>query len=82
MQGSDIVFGKVGMTDKGDYTPGTTYNYLEAVAYNDGYWISKENGNTTAPSASNEKWHLALQNNPSASEADVRAIVTNYEYPD
>ena len=71
--GTDLDFGKIGITDKGDFVVGTTVcEYLDGVTYDNQYWISLENNNSTTPSTSSNKWHRAL-NGKSADQAATAA---------
>ena len=72
--GTDLDFGKIGITDKGDFVVGTTVcEYLDGVTYDNQYWISLENNNSTTPSTSSNKWHRALNGKP----ADQAATAAN-----
>lgn len=82
--GPDLDFGKIGYTDRGDwsasYNSGNGYEYLDGVQYGNCYWISKENENTQTPSASATKWHKALDGtvaNTAADNADAAAASAN-----
>lgn len=71
--GSDLDFGKIGYTDRGDwsasYNSGNGYEYLDGVTHDDCYWISKENNNTDTPSTSSTKWHRGLNGKVAAQAA-------------
>lgn len=62
--GTDLDFGKIGYTDRGDwsasYNSGNGYEYLDGVTHGNCYWISLDNQNTETPSDSATKWHKAL----------------------
>ena len=70
---SDLDFGKIGITDQGSwsasYNSGNGYEILDAVTYDDCFWISKESGNKQTPSDSASKWHKALNGKPAAQAA-------------
>ena len=75
---ADLDFGKIGITDKGDFTPGTTTcEYLDGVTYDNQYWISLEDNNSTTPSTSNNKWHRAIDGKTSATAANNAASLAN-----
>ena len=49
--------GKVGLTPKGNYAAGTTYDILDVVLYNHDSWVSLSDDNKgNTPSASSTKW--------------------------
>ena len=76
--GTDLDFGKIGITDKGDFVVGTTVcEYLDGVTYDNQYWISLENNNSTTPSTSSNKWHRALDGKTSATAANNAATLAN-----
>lgn len=67
-------YGKIGITDKGDFVPGTTVcEELDGVTYDNQYWISLDNNNSTTPSTNSNKWHRALNGKP----ADQAATAAN-----
>lgn len=74
-------YGKIGITDKGDFVPGTTVcEELDAVTYDNQYWISLDNNNSTTPSTSSNKWHRALNGKvatDAATAADAAAASAN-----
>jgi hypothetical protein len=71
-------YGKIGITDKGDFVPGTTVcEELDGVTYDNQYWISLDNNNSTTPSTSSNKWHRALDGKTSASAATNAALQAN-----
>lgn len=73
----ELDYGKIGITDKGDFVPGTTVcEELDGVTYDNQYWISLDNNNSTTPSTSSNKWHRALNGKvatQAAADADAAA---------
>lgn len=70
---ADLDLGRIGMTDKGDFVQGTIYDFLDGVAYDNQYWISKVSSNNTTPATDNPKWHRSLNGKP----ADNAAALAN-----
>lgn len=82
--GPDLDFGKIGYTDRGDwsasYNGGQGYEYLDGVTHGNCYWISLDNQNTETPSDSAAKWHKALNGKvatDAATAADAAAASAN-----
>ena len=78
--GPDLDFGKIGYTDKGDWSASHNsdngYEYLDGVTKDNCYWISLDNQNTETPSDSATKWHKALNGKvatQAAADADAAA---------
>ena len=66
----DLDFGKIGITDAGDFVPGTTVaSYLDAFTYDSQYWVSLENNNSTTPSTSSNKWKRIVDGKTAATAA-------------
>lgn len=82
--GPDMDFGKIGYTDRGNwsasYNSGNGYEYLDAVTYDNCYWISLDNNNTQTPSSNADKWHKAFDGtiaNTAAQNANSAASSAN-----
>ena len=74
----ELDYGKIGITDKGDFVPGTTVcEELDGVTYDNQYWISLDNDNSTTPSTESQKWHRALDGKTAVAAAISAAALAN-----